>query len=1074
MTTPLSILVDLRAAQFNGDRGIPAFSQSLALELCRGYPEHRWLLLHDTRWPSPGRAVELASWGTWCTAAELEADRDGRIDAVLTGCFFLPHHTCNAEFLLPRWLRLRQPRRLGIVYDLIPWLFPRRYLSAERARRQYGEGLRLMREYDRLYAISPCTRRDTIRHAGVDPGRVHCIDGDIDQLKQDLIRLPAAATAAVPARYGLRGPYCACIGGDDWRKNLEATIRAFAIFRHGHPDHQLAIICRLGAERRREFSALAASLGLPADSIVCTGRVSDEDLVGLMRQATMLVSASLYEGLGLPVLEAHACGVPVAGSNVSSVADLVLPELTFDPRDPAAIAAAMNRLVAEPDVSARSVAFGRRLLEGLGWSRAAGVVMSHLAPQQHKRPRPPAVTRRCVAVVGALPPARTGIAARTLTHLQSPLWRSDFFDCNPGPTTLTPSGLLPGNRVLPVEVLRTVLDRGGHGTVVFVLGNSDHHVKAVEALIRTRGASATRRLAYLHEANLTVLLRAWLGSDWERLPAAAPPDAPPGWMRRTLAGTPAMATALRYLAEHGELDGVIVNSFACRDLVRTALGPLADRWSIDVALLPIEAAPPGAAAAAPEGSVVRVASFGLGAGGKGLDCVVQGVACLKRTRPARLTIAGWDVARHCRRTGIGRRDGVDVVDSPDDGTLLELMRGTDVAVQLRSVTHGESSGVVAQLLALGKQLVVNAEGSFAELPPELVTFVPVECTPDELARAIQTAATRRVDGATLNSILERLSPAAFTDRISDILGIDPYPADRRDAAVLRSRVALTLRCRDCDAIPKVTDAGRVISRDGTLAQVMHDGTLVPAGGYCGGWMTRVIAGLRGHHEPQEELLFLHLLRHVRPGTLIVELGSYWAYYSAWYLGAVPGSRAVCLEPEAAHMEVGRHTMTLNGRTARFIHARVGGPPEHESVTDAAADLDMAALAMRLDREPIEVLHMDVQGAETGFIRSMREAGAGGLVRFLVASTHHASITGSTTTHEDCLAELRSQGAAILADHSVSQSYSGDGLIVAAFDPRDANIALPPISCAASAESDVLWLPPTIPDPDPYALSIRAA
>ena len=1074
MTTSLSILVDLRAAQFNGDRGIPAFSQSLTLELCRGHPQHRWLFLHDTRWPSPGRADELATCGAWRTAAELEADPRCRIDALLTGCFFLPHHTCGADFLLPRWLRLRQPRRLGIVYDLIPWLFPRHYLAGDRARRQYAEGLRLLREYDQLYAISPCTRRDTIRHAGVDPGRVHCIDGDIDQRKRDLIRLPASVTAAVPARHGLRGPYCACIGGDDWRKNLAGTIRAFALFRRGHPDHQLAIICHLSDERRREFSALAASLGLPADSIVCTGRVSDEDLVGLMRHATMLVSASLYEGLGLPVLEAHACGVPVVGSNVSSIADLVLPELAFDPRQPAAIAAAMTRLASEPGLPGRSVAFGRRLLEGLGWSRAAGMMMAHLAPPG-QRPRPPTATQRRVAIVGALPPARTGIAARTRAHLQSPRWRSDFFDCNPGPSTATQTALLPGNRVLPVEVLRPVLDRDGHGTVVFVLGNSDHHVKAVEALMRTRGVSATRRLAYLHEANLTELLRAWLGNDWERLPAAPPPHVPPGWMRRALAGTPAMATGLRYLAEHGELDGVIVNSAACRDLVRAVLGPLADRWSIDVALLPVEPALSAATGTDSTQAPLRVASFGLAAGGKGLDRVVEGVACLARSRPTRLTIAGWNVARHCRRTGIGRRGDVDVVDAPDDGTLLEMMRGTDVAVQLRSVTHGESSGVVAQLLALGKQLVVNDEGSFAELPAELVTFVPVECTPEELARAIQTAAARRVEPARLQSILERLAPAAFTDRISDILGIDPYPADHRDAAVLRSRVALTLRCRDCDAIPKVADAGRIISRAGTPVQVMHDGSLVPAGGYCGAWMTRVIAGLRGHHEPQEEFLFHHLLQHVRPGTLIVELGAYWAYYSAWYLGAVPGSRAVCLEPEAAHLDVGRQTMALNGRTARFIHARVGGTRGPEpAADDADAELDMAGLTKRLDQAAIEILHMDVQGAETGFIRSMRHAGSSGLVRFLVASTHHASITGSPTTHEDCLAELRAQGAAILAEHSVAESYSGDGLIVAAFDPRDAAISLPPISRAASAESDVLWLPPTIPAPDPYAAAIGAA
>lgn len=1071
MTTPLSILVDLRVAQFNGDRGIPAYSQSLALHLCRNHPEHRWLLLRDGRWPAPARADELAAFASWRTPAELEADRDQRIDALLTGCFFLPHHTCGADFLLPRWLQLQQPRRLGIVYDLIPWLFPRRYLARERARRQYDEGLRLMRGYDHLYAISECTRRDTIRHAGIDPDRVHCMYGDIDQLKRRLIERPAAETASVPARHGLRGPYCACVGGDDWRKNLETTIRAFALFRVDHPGHQLAIVCQLSAERRREFAVLAAGLGLPADAIVCTGRVSDEDLVGLMRHASMLICASLYEGLGLPALEAHACGVPVVGSNGSSIAEVVLPELTCDPRAPEAIAATMGRLAADPSLAAGSLAFGRRLLEGLGWTRAANTVMEHLVPAEH-RPRSPAASRS-VAVVGALPPARTGIAAYTLEHLQSSRWRTDFFDCNSGLPTAPPPGLLPGNRVLPVEVLRTVLDRNEHGTTVFVLGNSVHHVKTAEALMRTRGTSASRRLAYLHEANLTVLFRAWLGTGWEQSVSRHVPAVPPGWIRRALLGTPALAAALRYLAEHGELDGVIVNSEACRDLVRTVLEPLAHNWSIDVAMLPVKAMPQ-AAAPTPRDGPLRVASFGLAASGKGLDAVEQGVACLARTQPARLTIAGWDVARHCRRTGIGRWRGTDIVDAPDDDTMFALMRDTDVAVQLRHVTHGESSGVVARLLAQGKQLVVNDVGSFSELPTELVTYVPIDCRPEELASAIATAAARRVDQAALRSVLERLSPAACSDRFSDILGIDPYPADRRTATILRSRVALTLTCRDCDAIPKVADAGRVVSRAGALAQVMHEGSLVPAGGYCGGWMSRVIAGLRGHHEPQEELLFYHLLGHVRPDTLFVELGSYWAYYSAWYLAAVPGSCAVCIEPEAEHLEVGRRTMAMNGRTARFIRARVGGPSAEDAVAEHGDDLDMTALAARLDRAPIEILHMDIQGAETRFIRSMRDAIPTGLVRFLVASTHHASITGSATTHEDCLAELRSQGAVILAEHSVAESYSGDGLIVAAFDTRDAGIILPPVSRARATESDVLWLPPVMPEGDPVMAANRAA
>ena len=271
-----------------------------------------------------------------------------------------------------------------------------------------------------------------------------------------------------------------------------------------------------------------------------------------------------------------------------------------------------------------------------------------------------------------------------------------------------------------------------------------------------------------------------------------------------------------------------------------------------------------------------------------------------------------------------------------------------------------------------------------------------------------------------------------------------FPAD------LETRIALTLSCRDSDAIPKVAAAGAVLERHDGPVQVMHEGTLVHADGYCGAWMTEIIRRLRGHHEPQEELIFHHLLPYARPGSLIVELGAWWAYYTAWYLGAVPGAAAVCVEPDPANLELGRANLALNGRTAEFVHAALGGEyrPQIEfhrahGGTITVESLDMPALATRLRGRPVEMLHMDMQGFELGFLRSLRRCGTS--VRFVMVSTHHESISGSATTHADCLAELRGQGAVILAEHDVLESYSGDGLIAASFCRDDAAIPLPPLS-----------------------------
>jgi hypothetical protein len=268
----------------------------------------------------------------------------------------------------------------------------------------------------------------------------------------------------------------------------------------------------------------------------------------------------------------------------------------------------------------------------------------------------------------------------------------------------------------------------------------------------------------------------------------------------------------------------------------------------------------------------------------------------------------------------------------------------------------------------------------------------------------------------------------------------------------RRRVRMTLSCRDTDPLPKVPEAGAVVEQDGQRVQIMHEGTRVLADGYCGSWMTDVIRGLRGHHEPQEELLFHHLLSHVRPGSQFVELGAYWAYYTNWYLGAVPGSKALCVEPDPANLDLGRRNLAINGRTATFIRACVGSRSTPSRVGSLEC-LDMDAVLARVGGQPIEMLHMDVQGAELPFIESMRRAVAERKVRFIVVSTHHESvfsayqksISGSQTTHEECVRALQSLGAKVFVDHDVYESYSGDGLIVASFAAEDRSIVLPAIS-----------------------------
>lgn len=270
---------------------------------------------------------------------------------------------------------------------------------------------------------------------------------------------------------------------------------------------------------------------------------------------------------------------------------------------------------------------------------------------------------------------------------------------------------------------------------------------------------------------------------------------------------------------------------------------------------------------------------------------------------------------------------------------------------------------------------------------------------------------------------------------------------------IKKRVEMTAGCRDCDAIPKVPDAGRVLKKSGTRVQVMHEGTLVTAGGYYGDWMTKIIRHLQGHHEPQEELLFHHLLKACAPGSLMIEVGAFWAYYTAWWLGAVPEAKAVCLEPDDNNRAIGERNLALNGRSAIWISSIVGAAPSpsvrfHRESDGKLIEVpchSIESLLDKLGRPKVEMLHIDCQGAEAGFLSSIHRAAEEGLLRFVFVSTHHESISGSRTTHGDCQRIIRDAGGLILSEHSVSESYSGDRLIVASFRKEDAALQLPSIS-----------------------------
>jgi FkbM family methyltransferase len=270
--------------------------------------------------------------------------------------------------------------------------------------------------------------------------------------------------------------------------------------------------------------------------------------------------------------------------------------------------------------------------------------------------------------------------------------------------------------------------------------------------------------------------------------------------------------------------------------------------------------------------------------------------------------------------------------------------------------------------------------------------------------------------------------------VHEILHLEQNIQEFRDTSF---RVSMTTSCHDCAAIPKVEDAGRVLLDGQQPIQIMHNGIRVIADGYYGPWMTEIIRRLRGHHEPQEELIFHHVMELIQGEATMLELGGFWSYYTMWFLHRQRAQRrAFVIEPDPNHLAVGRRNAELNGLTIEFIQA-AAGPESREAIafhteTAGLQTIEQVCVPDMIEKykiKKLDLLHCDAQGVEFDILQSCEGLFKDHRIDFAFISTHDKSISGDPLTHQRCLAFLRFVGAQILAEHDVHESYSGDGLIV---------------------------------------------
>lgn len=263
----------------------------------------------------------------------------------------------------------RRMRTIVTVHDLGYIRYPEAHTTAHRLYLRLST-VWSARVASQIIAVSHATRTDLIQLAGVRPDKITVVHHGLAQRFRQ-------APAIRPAYdiIGAHNPYFLYVGTVQPRKNLTRLIEAFARFSAGLPRDESAPPLLVIAGKRGWLSEgieqRAAELGI-ADRVRFVGYVADEALPALYRDALAFVFPSLYEGFGMPVLEAMACGAPVLTSTTSSLPEVAGDAaLLADPHDIAALADGLARLHADEALRSDLRQRGRQRAARFTWERCA-------------------------------------------------------------------------------------------------------------------------------------------------------------------------------------------------------------------------------------------------------------------------------------------------------------------------------------------------------------------------------------------------------------------------------------------------------------------------------------------------------------------------------------------------------------------------------------------------------------------------------------------------------------------------------------------------------------------------------
>jgi len=621
-----------------------------------------------------------------------------------------------------------------ILYDLIPLIHSSPYLDNPDVNRWYREKITYLQKADLLLSISDSSRNEAIKYLNT-PSEIVINIGTAADEQFKKINISEELKKQILNKYHLTKDFLMYTGGIDHRKNIEGLIRSYALLSNSiREKHQLAIVCSINDQQRETLNKLTKSLSLE-EEIIFTGYIEENHLIVLYNLCKAFIFPSWHEGFGLPALEAMHCGAPVIASDKSSLPEVIgLSEALFNSLDDNEMSKKITQILTDESFREHLISHAEKQIKNFSWDKSAKKAIKAFENFMDNKKSQDA-EKQILAYFSPIAPQKSGIAdysAELLPYLKK------YYDIEiiVEDINIVHKDITEQYSIHDIKYFEKNATK--YTRILYHFGNSHFHQHMFSLLREYSG------VVVLHDFYLGHAIDSMGSLDKELyLSHGYTPFIKEPTNQKRIWAYPANKSVI----DHAK--GIIVHSNNSKKLANTwYTEDIAHDWAT-IAHLRVSAniqdkqTLKNKMGFTPDAFILS--SFGLLGQTKQNQKLLDAwlASSLSKSKNSYLIFVGQNDSSE-----YGKKLEQTIEKSPhssqviitgwaDAQTFKNYLNLTDIAVQLRTMSRGETSGTVLDSMNYAIPTIINANGSMADIADDCVYKLADDFTQDSLIKALE-------------------------------------------------------------------------------------------------------------------------------------------------------------------------------------------------------------------------------------------------------------------------------------------------------------------------------------------------